>query len=139
MAVLYACGGIDDIAGGSGIDSDKLVKDILKLKENENVKALVLRVNSPGGSAFGSEQIWEALETFKKTGKPFVVSMGDYAASGGYYISCGADRIFANPMCVTGSIGIFGLIPNIHGLMEKLGINSTSFVMAFSPKNLLIE
>lgn len=126
VAVLYACGGIDDIAGGSGIDSDKLVKDILKLKENENVKALVLRVNSPGGSAFGSEQIWEALETFKKTGKPFVVSMGDYAASGGYYISCGADRIFANPMCVTGSIGIFGLIPNIHGLMEKLGINSVT-------------
>lgn len=123
VAVLYACGGIDDMMGGGGINSEKLVSDILSLKEDDNVKALVLRVNSPGGSAFGSEQIWEALATFKKSGKPFIVSMGDYAASGGYYISAGADRIFANPLCVTGSIGIFGLIPNIQGLMDKLGVN----------------
>lgn len=123
VAVLYACGGIDDVMGGGGIDSEKLVTEILSLKEDDNVKALVLRVNSPGGSAFGSEQIWEALATFKKSGKPFIVSMGDYAASGGYYISAGADRIFANPLCITGSIGIFGLIPNIQGLMDKLGIN----------------
>lgn len=123
IAVLYACGAIDDVMGGGGINSDKLVDDILALSENDNVKALVLRVNSPGGSAFGSEQIWEALQTFKKTGRPFVVSMGDYAASGGYYISCGADRIFANPFTITGSIGIFGLIPNVDGLMHKLGVN----------------
>ena len=123
IAVLYACGGIDDMMGGGGINSTTLVPQILDLANDDNVKALVLRVNSPGGSAFGSEQIWEALETFKQTGKPFVVSMGDYAASGGYYISCGADRIFANPMCITGSIGIFGLIPNIAGLMDKLGVN----------------
>lgn len=123
VAVLYACGGIDDVMGGGGIESEKLVTEILSLKEDDNVKALVLRVNSPGGSAFGSEQIWEALATFKKSGKPFIVSMGDYAASGGYYISAGADRIFANPLCITGSIGIFGLIPNIQGLMDKLGVN----------------
>lgn len=123
VAVLYAEGGIDDMMGGGGINSAKTVESILKLKEDENVKALVLRVNSPGGSAFGSEQIWEALQTFKKTGKPFVVSMGDYAASGGYYISAGADYIFANPMTITGSIGIFGLIPNIKGTTDKLGIH----------------
>lgn len=83
-------------------------------------------VNSPGGSAFASEQIWEALEQFKKiTGKPFYVSMADYAASGGYYISCGADKIFAQPVTLTGSIGIFGMIPNAKRLMsEKLGINT---------------
>ncbi|MCM1005140.1 MAG: signal peptide peptidase SppA [Prevotella sp.] len=123
IAVLYACGGIDDFMGGGGINSTVLVPKILELADDDNVKALVLRVNSPGGSAFGSEQIWEALQTFKKTGKPFIVSMGDYAASGGYYISCGADRIFANPLCITGSIGIFGLIPDIDGLMNKLGVN----------------
>lgn len=126
VAVLYACGGIDDVMGASGINSYTLTEQILEMKDDENVKALVLRVNSPGGSAFGSEQIWEALETFKKSGKPFVVSMGDYAASGGYYISCGADRIFANPMCITGSIGIFGLIPNVSGLMDKLGVNDVT-------------
>ncbi|MCM1319659.1 MAG: signal peptide peptidase SppA [Muribaculaceae bacterium] len=124
VAVLYACGGIDDVMGGGGINSTTLVPQILELAHDDNVKALVLRVNSPGGSAFGSEQIWEALETFKKTGKPFIVSMGDYAASGGYYISCGADRIFANQLCITGSIGIFGLIPNVASLMDKLGINA---------------
>lgn len=124
VAVLYACGGIDDFMGGNGINSAELVEQILELKDDENVKALVLRVNSPGGSAFGSEQIWEALKTFKKSGKPFVVSMGDYAASGGYYISAGADRIFANPMCITGSIGIFGLIPNVKGLMDHVGLHT---------------
>lgn len=124
VAVVYACGGIDDIMGGDGINSTKLVEQLLELKDDENVKALVLRVNSPGGSAFGSEQIWEALNTFKKSGKPFIVSMGDYAASGGYYISVGADRIFANPLCITGSIGIFGLIPNVKELMNKVGLHS---------------
>ena len=86
----------------------------------------MLRVNSPGGSAFGSEQIWKALEEVKKAGKPFAVSMGDVAASGGYYISCGADRIFAEPVTITGSIGIFGMIPCFKGLMEdKLGITQS--------------
>lgn len=123
IAVLYAYGAIEDGSEG-GIQSSELVPEILSLAENENVKGLVMRVNSPGGSAFASEQIWEALEVFKKTGKPFAVSMGDYAASGGYYISCGADYIYADPMTVTGSIGIFGLIPCIEGLLkEKLGVN----------------
>jgi len=122
VAVLYATGGIDGF-GDSGIVSADLVEQILNLADDDNVKALVLRVNSPGGSAFGSEQIWEALEQFKKSGKPFVVSMGDYAASGGYYISCGAQRIFADRFTITGSIGIFGLIPNINGLLKKLGVN----------------
>ena len=123
IAVVYACGGIDD-GDASGIVSTDLVPLIFDLKDNENVEGLILRVNSPGGSAYGSEQIWEALEQFKKTGKPFIVSMGDYAASGGYYISCGADSIFADPLTVTGSIGIFGLIPNGHELLtDKLGVN----------------
>jgi protease-4 len=123
IAVVYACGGIDD-GDASGIVSTDLVPLIFDLKDNENVEGLILRVNSPGGSAYGSEQIWEALEQFKKTGKPFIVSMGNYAASGGYYISCGADSIFADPLTVTGSIGIFGLIPNGHELLtDKLGVN----------------
>ena len=123
IAVVYACGGIDD-GDSSGIVSTDLVPLIFELKDNENVEGLILRVNSPGGSAYGSEQIWEALEQFKKTGKPFVVSMGDYAASGGYYISCGAESIFADPLTVTGSIGIFGLILNGHELItNKLGVN----------------
>ena len=111
------------LMGSGGISSPDMVDQILELSKNDDVKALVLRVNSPGGSAFGSEQMWEALETFKKTGKTFVVSMGDYAASGGYYISCGADRIFADPFTITGSIGIFGLIPNIKGLVDKIGLS----------------
>jgi protease-4 len=88
--------------------------DLIKMQEDDgNLAGLILRVNSPGGSAFASEQIWEALEQFKsRTGLPFYVSMGDVAASGGYYISCGADKIFAQPTTITGSIGIFGLIPH---------------------------
>ena len=84
---------------------------------------MVLRVNSPGGSAFGSDQIGEALDYFQSKGKPLAVSMGAYAASGGYWISAGADKIFANPLTITGSIGIFGLIPNVKGLADKLGVN----------------
>lgn len=123
IAVLYAVGGIDD-GSNQGIVSEDLVKEILRLADDESVKGLVLRVNSPGGSAFGSEQIWEALEVFKKSNKPYAVSMGDYAASGGYYISAGADKIFADPLTITGSIGIFGLIPNVEDLLRsKLGVN----------------
>lgn len=122
IAILYATGEIVD-GGDGGIDYQKLVPVITDLAEDENIKGMVLRVNSPGGSAFGSDQIGEALDYFQSKGKPLAVSMGDYAASGGYWISCGADRIFADPLTVTGSIGIFGLIPNVKGLTDKLGVN----------------
>ncbi|MCM1077415.1 MAG: signal peptide peptidase SppA [Bacteroides sp.] len=125
IAVYYASGEITD-ESGDGIVATDMVPDILDLAENDDIDALVMCVNSPGGSAFASEQIWEALEQFKKiSGKPFYVSMSDYAASGGYYISCGADKIFATPVTLTGSIGIFGLIPNFHRLLsDKLGVNT---------------
>lgn len=121
VAVLYATG---EIAENSreGIDCYKLVPIITELADDDNVKALVLRVNSPGGSVFGSDQIGEALDYFKSKGKPFVVSMGDYAASGGYWISCTADKIYADPLTITGSIGIFGLFPSAEGLAKKLGV-----------------
>lgn len=123
IAVLYAVGDIVD-RGNEGIVGEKMAPLILDLAEDDDVDALVLRVNSGGGSAFASEQIWEALEQFKATGKTFYVSMGDVAASGGYYISCGADRIYCQPVTITGSIGIFGLIPSIKGLLtDKLGVN----------------
>lgn len=97
IAVLYASGDITE-SGKDGIASDRLVPEILELAENDDIDGLILRVNSGGGSAFASEQIWEALGEFKEmTGKPFYVSMSDYAASGGYYISCGADKIYAEP------------------------------------------
>lgn len=121
IAVLYATGEIQEYSK-SGIDCYRLVPQITELADDDNVKALVLRVNSPGGSVFGSEQIGEALDYFKSKGKPFIVSMGDYAASGGYWISCTADRIFADPLTITGSIGIFGLFPSAEGLVKKLGI-----------------
>lgn len=121
VAVLYATGEIAEYSR-TGIDCYKLVPQITALADDDNVKALVLRVNSPGGSVFGSEQIGEALDYFKSKGKPFVVSMGDYAASGGYWISCTADRIIADPLTITGSIGIFGLFPSAEGLAKKLGI-----------------
>lgn len=121
VAVLYATGEIEENSK-SGIDCYKLVPQITQLADDDNVKALVLRVNSPGGSVFGSDQIGEALDYFKSTGKPFVVSMGDYAASGGYWISCTADCIYADPLTITGSIGIFGLFPSFEGLAKKLGV-----------------
>lgn len=122
IAVLVAAGDIVD-AGEGGIVAESMVPEILALADDDNVGALVMRVNSGGGSAFASEQIWEALEYFKSTGKPFYVSMGDYAASGGYYISCGADRIYADHTTLTGSIGVFGMIPDVSGLVtDKLGI-----------------
>ncbi len=125
VAVIYAEGEIDG-SSENGVNSSNLVKDIIKISKDDAIKAVVLRVNSPGGSAFGSEQIWAALEEVKKAGKPFAVSMGDLAASGGYYISCGADRIFAEPVTITGSIGIFGVIPCIKELMnDKLGVTQS--------------
>ena len=125
IAVYYAYGEIDGGSSAStdeGINSEKVIKDLRKLKDNENVKAVVLRVNSPGGSAYGSEQIWYAVNQLKKE-KPVIVSMGDYAASGGYYISCNADTIVAEPTTLTGSIGIFGMMPNAKGLTENLGVS----------------
>lgn len=125
IAVLYATGEIVDGAS-SGINYQKLVPIITQLADDDNVKGLVLRVNSPGGSAFGSDQIGEALDYFQSKKKPLAVSMGDYAASGGYWISCCADKIYADPLTITGSIGIFGLIPNAKGLADKLGVNPQS-------------
>lgn len=122
IAILYADGEITD-ESGDGIVGTKMVKTIAKIHKDESVKAVVLRVNSPGGSADASEQIWHAVQTLKQKGLPVVVSMGDYAASGGYYISCGADYIFAEPTTITGSIGIFGLIPNAGVLRDKIGID----------------
>lgn len=122
IAIVYAVGSIDGISS-NGIISDKLVRTLKEVQDDESVKGVVLRVNSPGGSAFGSEQIWHAVKQLKQI-KPVAVSMGDYAASGGYYLSCGADRIFANPATLTGSIGIFGLVPNAQKLLsEKIGLS----------------
>lgn len=127
IAVLYAEGDIT-VDGKGGIASSRMVPEIEKLTNNDDIDGLILRVNSGGGSAFASEQIWEALERFKaETGKPFYVSMGDVAASGGYYISCGADKIFAEPVTLTGSIGIFGILPNASKLLnDKIGVHTST-------------
>ena len=124
IAVYYAFGEIDGTTSiEEGIQSGKVIKDLRKLREDETIKAVVLRVNSPGGSAYGSEQIWHEVGLLKAE-KPVIVSMGDYAASGGYYISCAADYIVANPTTLTGSIGIFGMFPNMENLLtEKLGLH----------------
>lgn len=121
IAVLYAEGSITDGSGTDGITSKRFVKELEKLKDNDKVKAVVFRVNSPGGSAYASEQIWKAVTDLKEK-KPVVVSMGDYAASGGYYISCNASKIIAQPNTLTGSIGIFGMFPNVEGLTKKVGL-----------------
>ena len=122
IAVLYLEGDITDETG-DGIVGKKVVKTLKKIQKNDDVKALVLRVNSPGGSADASEQIWHAIQNIKANNIPVVVSMGDYAASGGYYISCGADYIYAEPTTITGSIGIFGTIPDVSKLREKIGVD----------------
>ena len=122
VAVLYAEGAIYD-SGKEGIVEGKILKQIKKIHDNEDVKAVVFRVNSPGGSADASEQIWHAVRTLQAKGLPVVVSMGDYAASGGYYISCSADYIYAEPTTLTGSIGIFGTVPNFSKLMDKVGLD----------------
>ena len=125
IAMYYAYGEIDgaESVTGSGIVSGKVINDLRKLRENDDIKAVVLRVNSPGGSAYGSEQIWREVSLLKEK-KPVVVSMGDYAAAGGYYISCAADVIVAEPTTLTGSIGIFGMMPDATELMtEKLGLH----------------
>ena len=125
LAVYYATGtiGSGELSADEGIHPEKVAKDLRRLREDESVKAVVFRVNSPGGSAFGSEEIWREI-TLLKEQKPVIVSMGDYAASGGYYIACAADWIIAQPTTLTGSIGIFGYIPNAEKLLnDKLGIH----------------
>ncbi|MCH2192930.1 signal peptide peptidase SppA [Kordia sp.] len=124
IAVIYAQGQIiygegDEAMIGQGV----MNKALKEAREDETVKAIVLRINSPGGSAMASELIWREIELTKQV-KPVIVSMGNLAASGGYYIACNADKIFAEPNTITGSIGVFGTIPNMHQLAENLGINA---------------
>ena len=123
VAVYYADGDIDDTKGKDRIGALRVISELEALQNDKDVKAVVLRVNSPGGSAFGSEQIWKQVRDLKAE-KPVVVSMGGYAASGGYYISCNADYIYAQPTTLTGSIGIFGMVPDGSGLLDKVGISS---------------
>lgn len=124
IVVLYAEGDIVDGKGDAGqIGSSEYVKMIEKLRKDDKVKGIVLRVNSGGGSALSSENIWRELKLAQAAGKKIVVSMGDYAASGGYYIACAADSIFAEPQTLTGSIGVFSIVPNTQKLMnDKIGI-----------------
>lgn len=124
IAVIYASGDIDAGVSDDGINSEELSKTIREARRDSSIKAIVLRINSPGGSAFGSEVIWREVKLAAAT-KPVIASMGDVAASGGYYIACAADTIMADPTTITGSIGIFGMIPNFQKLMtDKLGITS---------------
>ncbi len=141
IAVIYAVG---EIKSGEGNDevigSERIAKAVRKARKDSTIKAIVLRVNSPGGSALASEVMWRELVLAKNT-KPLVVSMGNYAASGGYYIACMADKIVAQPNTLTGSIGVFGMIPNFQKLMnDKLGIttdqvatNANSVLGVFTP------
>ncbi|MEM8584353.1 MAG: signal peptide peptidase SppA [Bacteroidota bacterium] len=140
VAVIVAEGNIVDGVGTYGSIGDKrYVELIQQAQRNDQVKAVVLRVNSGGGSASASENIWAAIEDLKAAGKPIVVSMGDVAASGGYYIAAGADSIFALPSTITGSIGVFNLFPVATELMnDHIGINfdtvnTTPYANAFSP------
>ena len=124
IAVVYAVGGIESGEGDDQtIGSDRIAEALRDARKDENVKAVVLRVNSPGGSALASDVIWRETRLIKEAGKPFVVSMGDVAASGGYYIAADADKIFANETTITGSIGVFGIIPVTGEFFKnKMGI-----------------
>jgi protease-4 len=150
IALVYATG---DIVTGSApigtIGSRTLVRLINRARRDPHVKALVLRVDSPGGSALASDEILHALEAFRASGKTFVVSMGNMAASGGYWISMAAQRIYAAPTTLTGSIGIFGIVPNFSGTLRKIGVHvggvgttpltlSTSPLTPWSPESLAI-
>ena len=128
IAVIYTEGQIfygegDETYVGQGAVS----KSLEKARNDDKIKAIVLRVNSPGGSALASELIWREVELTKKV-KPVIVSMGDVAASGGYYIACNANKIFAEPTTITGSIGVFGTLPNVKGLADSWGINAEQVV-----------
>ena len=123
VAVFYAFGEIRDGKNDNDIYSETFIKEFRKVYKDKDVKAIVLRVNSPGGSALASENIWHEIENAKKAGKKIVVSMGDYAASGGYYISCNADYIIAEPNTITGSIGVFGMVPSLQKFLKnKIGV-----------------
>ena len=122
IGLLYAVGEITSGIGSTNIQDKYLVSEIEKLRKNKDIKAVVLRVSSPGGSAYASEQIWKAIADLKAE-KPVVVSMSDVAASGGYYIACNADKIVAQPTTITGSIGIFGMFPNMKKTADKLGLD----------------
>ncbi|MBP1640973.1 MAG: signal peptide peptidase [Bacteroidetes bacterium] len=121
IAVVYAYGEIDGV-NSDGISSEEMVETLAKVRKDDKIKAVVFRVNSPGGSALGSELIWREVNLIKNQ-KPIFVSMGDYAASGGYYISVPADMIIAQPNTLTGSIGVFGMFPNVSGLAKKVGLS----------------
>ncbi|WP_339888178.1 signal peptide peptidase SppA [uncultured Flavobacterium sp.] len=124
IAVIYAQG---EIQGGEGsvnvIGEGSINRSLKEAREDDDVKAIVLRIDSPGGSALTSELIWREIELTKKV-KPVVVSMGNVAASGGYYIACNSDYIFAEPNTITGSIGVFGMLPNMNELGKNIGINA---------------
>ncbi|MBC9795014.1 signal peptide peptidase SppA [Sinomicrobium weinanense] len=128
IAVIYAEG---DIVYGEGnkdyVGQGIITKALKEAREDDKVRAIVLRINSPGGSALASDIIWREVEITKKE-KPVVVSMGNLAASGGYYIAAGADRIFAEPNTITGSIGVFGMLPNFKQLADRWGINAEQVV-----------
>ncbi len=126
IAVIYAVGSIESGKGNATtMGSETIAKAIRDARLDKNIKAIVLRVNSPGGSALASDVMWREVILAKKA-KPFIVSMGDVAASGGYYIACAADRIFAQPNTITGSIGVFGVIPNFGPMLkDKVGITTS--------------
>jgi protease-4 len=125
IAVLVGSGEIVDGGGTGGVISgDKMSGLVRKARLDKDVKALVLRVDSPGGSVLASEQIYREVQAFKATGRPVVVSMGDLAASGGYYIAAPADEIWASPATITGSIGIFGLFPTAPRTFDNLGVGT---------------
>jgi protease-4 len=124
IAIVFAQGEIFYGEGGPNIIGQGIINEaLIKAREDEKVKAIVLRVNSPGGSALTSDIIWREVELTKRI-KPVVVSMGNVAASGGYYIAAGADKIFAEPTTITGSIGVFGMVPNMNELADNIGINA---------------
>lgn len=124
VAVVYAEGNIID--GGSSAEGnvagDRFARQLRKLRQDSNVKAIVLRVNSPGGSAFASEVMLQELKLAREAGKPVIVSFGTVAASGGYYIACASDRIFTQPNTITGSIGVFGILPNMKDFANSWGV-----------------
>jgi protease-4 len=128
IAVIYAEG---EIIYGEGdeeyVGQGSMNASLKKAREDDRIKAVVLRINSPGGSALASELIWREIELTKKV-KPVIVSMGNLAASGGYYIACNADKIIAEPTTITGSIGVFGMLPNGKALAEKIGVNAEQVV-----------
>jgi protease IV len=140
IAIVYAEGDIIYGTDADGVISEKKYVNLLsKIRKDDKIKAVVLRVNSPGGNSFTSDVIWHELEMIKKTGKPLIASFGDYAASGGYYIAAGADKIFAQPNTLTGSIGVFMMMPDATKLLnEKVGVSFDTikthpFASGFSP------